>query len=195
MDVVWTDAVLSLGVGLGLAAAAGLRVFLPLLVLGIAARFGGLPLVSGFEWLASWPGLTALGAAMILEIAAYYLPWVDNLLDLAAGPLAVVAGVLATAAVSTELPPALRWSVAIIAGGGTAGAIQGLTSIARLKSLTSSGGLANPALATLELVGSLIVSILAIALPLFAIIVAVALVVMVRRAARVFRRAGVSLNS
>src|SRR5262245_57939365 len=121
----WTalDVVLSIGVGLGLAAAAGLRVFLPLLVLGGAARLGWVPLASGFEWLSSGSGLGALSVATILEISAYYIPWVDNVLDFIVGPLAVVAGVLATAAVTIDLPPAVRWSVAIIAGGGTAGTV------------------------------------------------------------------------
>jgi uncharacterized protein DUF4126 len=189
MEPVWLEAVLSVAVGLGLAAAAGLRVFVPLLVLGGAARLGWLPLASGFEWLASGSGLTTLGVATILEVAAYYIPWVDNLLDLVAGPLAVMAGILATAAVTTELPPALRWSAAIIAGGGTAAAVQGVTSITRLKSTAVTAGAANPLLATLELVGSLTTSIVAVVLPALAIFLVVGLLLLARRASRrLFRR-------
>src|SRR3954469_5224255 len=108
MEPIWVDGVLSVAVGLGLAAAAGLRVFVPLLVLGGAARLGWLPLANGFEWLASGSGLATTRVATVRKIGAFCIPWVDNLLDVVAGPLAVMAGILATAAVTTELPPALR---------------------------------------------------------------------------------------
>jgi hypothetical protein len=193
MDPVWTEALLSLGVGLALAAAAGLRVFVPLLVLGGAARLGWLPLANGFEWLASGPGLGTLGVATVLEIAAYYIPWVDNLLDVVAGPLAVMAGILATAAVMTDLPVPLRWTVSILAGGGTAAAVQGLTSLTRLKSTATTAGAANPVLATFELLGSLTTSIVAVALPIVAIFIAVGLVWVAYRIGRgLFRRASVA---
>jgi hypothetical protein len=167
---------LSLGVGIGLAAAAGLRVFVPLLVLGAAAHAGWMPLTPGFAWLASPSSLAILSVATIVEIAAYYVPWVDNLLDLIAGPLAVLAGVVATAAVMTDLPPAVRWSAAIIAGGGTAAAVQGLTSLTRLKSSALTGGLGNPVLATIELAGSIATSFLVIVVPIVALIVVLAIV-------------------
>ncbi len=188
MEPVWAEALLSVGVGVGLAAAAGLRVFLPLLVLGAAARLGWVPLTSGFEWLSSSPGLATLGAATVVEIAAYYIPWVDNLLDVLAAPLAILAGVVATAAVVTDLPPAVRWSTAIIAGGGTAAVVQGVTSLARLKSSALTAGLGNPILAALELAGSLAVSVLAIAVPVLGIVVVVGVVWAVRRMRRGFRR-------
>jgi hypothetical protein len=188
MESAWVQAVLSLGVGAGLAAAAGLRVFLPLLVLGTAARFGGLPLSAGFEWLSSSTGLATLAVATVLEIAGYYIPWVDNLLDVVAGPLAVIAGALATAAVTTELPPVLRWAAAIVAGGGTAATVQSLTTLARLKSTAFTAGTANPLLATLEFVGSAITSIVAVLLPALAIVLVVVLLLMLRRLARFFRQ-------
>ena len=189
MDVTWADAFLSIAVGLALAAAAGLRVFVPLLVLGGAARFGGLPLSSGFDWLASTQGLGALSVAVVLEIGAYYVPWVDNLLDTVAGPLAVISGALAVAAVTTELPPQVRWALAVVGGGGAAGVVQGLTSFARLKSTAVTGGVANPILATLELFGSFAISIIAIVLPLLAIVIIASFVVLIRAvAARLFRR-------
>jgi hypothetical protein len=184
MDPGWGEALLSVGVGLGLAAAAGLRVFLPLLVLGAGARLGWVPLADGFDWLASTGGLTALGVATILEVGAYYVPWVDNLLDAVAAPLAVLTGVLATAAVTTDLPPPLRWALAIVAGGGTAGAVQAVTSLARLKSTAVTAGLGNPVLATLELLGSFITSVVAIVLPAVALILVIGFFLLIRRVAR-----------
>jgi hypothetical protein len=192
MGDVWVEAVVSLGVGVGLAAAVGLRVFLPLLLLGAAARLGWVPLTDGFEWLASGVGLSTLLVATALEISAYYVPWVDNLLDMVAGPLAVVAGILVTAAVTTDLPPAVRWAAAIIAGGGTAGIVQSLTSVARLKTSATTAGTGNWVLATLELFGSLITSVLAIVVPGLAILMLVGLVLVIRRVGHsVFRRARV----
>lgn len=188
MDPVWVEALLSLGVGVGLAAAAGLRVFLPLLLLGSAARLGWLPLTDGFEWLASGVGLGTLSVATALEIGAYYIPWIDNLLDIVAGPSAVVAGIVATAAVTTALPPPVRWAAAIIAGGGTAGVIQGLTTVARLKSSALTAGLGNPLLATLEWVGSLATSLLAIVFPIAAILFVVSTAVLARWVTRRFVR-------
>ena len=190
MEPLWIQALLSIGAGVGLAAAAGFRVFLPLLVLGIAGRLEWFPLADGFEWLASSSGLATLGAATIAEVAAYYVPWVDNALDLVAGPLAVAAGVFATAAVTEDLPPALRWTAAVVAGGGAAAIVQSLTSLARLKSTAVTGGAANPLLATLELLGALATSIIAVALPLLSLVAVVALVLVVRRVRRgLFRRA------
>jgi hypothetical protein len=184
MDPGWSHAILSLGAGLGLAAAAGLRVFLPMLLLGAAGHLGWITLGDEFQWVASGPALGAFGAATVLEIAAYYFPWLDNLLDAAAGPLAVAAGIVATAAVTSELPPAVRWSAAIIAGGGTAGVVQSLTSLARLKSTVLTGGLANPVLATVEWIFSLATAIVAIVLPALALVIVVALAVAAVRTGR-----------
>jgi len=170
MDISWTDAILSSGVGVGLAAATGFRVFIPLLTLGVAARLEWLPLSDGFSWLASVPAIAAFSIATMVEIAAYYTPIIDNFLDFVAGPLAIVAGVLTTAAVTTDMPPVLRWSIAIVAGGGTAGLVQGVTSIVRLKSTVFTGGVGNFLVATLELLGSIAASLMAILLPAIAIV-------------------------
>jgi hypothetical protein len=165
------DTLLALGLGLGLAAAAGMRVFVPLLILGLAARGGVVPLASGFDWLGSTPALVALGSATVLEVLAYYVPWFDNLLDTLATPTAMVAGALATASVLGELPPWLQWGVAIVGGGSAAGLVAGSTSLLRLKSTAVTGGAGNFVVSTLELVGSVVTSLLAIVLPLLALIV------------------------
>ena len=174
MDITWSEAALSLGIGVGLAAATGMRVFLPLLVLGAAARIEWLPLSPGFEWLSSWPAIIALAVAALVEVGAYYVPVIDNFLDVLAGPLAVLAGAIAAAAVITDLPPWVRWSVAIVGGGGTAGVVQTVMSIVRLKSTTFTAGLGNFVVSTFELVGSLVASIVAIVAPIIAFILVMA---------------------
>jgi hypothetical protein len=176
MDDTWLQAALSLSAGIALAAATGLRVFLPLLILGLAARSGWLPLVGGFDWIASDAGLVVLTSATIAEIAAYYIPWLDNALDLIAGPLAVMAGIVMVASVTTELPPAVRWTLAIVAGGGAAALVQSLTTVGRLKSTAFTGGLGNPVLATAELGGAFLLSLIAVVVPLVAIVLAFLLI-------------------
>jgi len=191
LNVFSLDTVLSVGVGLGLAAAAGFRVFVPLLVLSVAARAGYVPLSSGFEWIASTPALLAFGSATVLEIGAYYVPWLDNLLDALAAPAAIVAGVIASASVMTDLPPVLKWSVALIGGGAAAGVVHTSTSLLRLKSTATTAGLANPIVATTELIGSVATSVLAIVLPLLALLlIALVLFVIYRVSRRLLRRTG-----
>jgi hypothetical protein len=172
---------LSLCVGLGLSAACGFRVFVPLLVMSIAVKGGYLTLSPGFAWIGSDTALIAFGIATALEIAGYYVPWVDNFLDTVATPAAVVAGTIVTASMVTDIHPFLRWSLALIAGGGIAGAVQTSTVLARGASSATTAGLANPLLATLELGGSLLGSILAIVAPVFAVIVVIAMLVFAGR--------------
>lgn len=168
---------LSVALGIALAAAAGLRVFVPLFALGIAARAGYLGLSDGFEWLASTPALIVFGTATLVEIVAYYVPYFDHLLDLVATPSAVVAGVVATAAVLTDVPPVVKWTVAVIAGGGAAGLVQGATVAARLGSTATTAGFGNFVLASVETFGAIGTVVLAIALPLLALVLVAAMLV------------------
>ena len=134
---------LSIALGVGLAAATGFRVFLPMLVMSTAAYAGYLPLGESFAWLATPAALIMLAIAATAEIAAYYIPGVDNLLDTIATPAAFVAGTIVSAAVLTDLPPMLKWTTAVIAGGGIAGATQGVTALLRAKSTLFTGGIGN----------------------------------------------------
>jgi hypothetical protein len=168
--------VLSIALGIALAAATGFRVFVPLLVAGLAARAGLIPLTDTFQWLASTPALLMLGTAAVFEVLAYYIPGVDHALDLVAGPVTVAAGVVASAAVMADIPPELKWPLAVIAGGGIAGLTKGSTAVLRAKSGVLTGGLANPVVSTVETASATGLSILAIVLPLLALAAIVALV-------------------
>lgn len=179
------DILLSVCLGLGLAAACGFRVFMPFLVLNLAARSGYVALAGNFEWIASTPALITLAVATVLEIAAYYVPWLDNLLDSVATPAAVVAGIVVTASVVTGIDPYLKWTLAVIAGGGVAGAVQATTVGARGASSLTTAGFGNPLLSTAEIGGSALLSGLAVGLPLFAgVLVMVILLVAWRRLGR-----------
>ena len=163
------DLALSVALGIGLAAATGFRLFLPLLVLSVAAYTGHASLNESFAWLATPAAVIMLGTAAVVEIAAFYIPGVDNLLDTVATPGAVVAGTIVSAAVMTDLPPMVKWTAAIIAGGGVAGITQGLTAMLRAKSTVFTGGLGNSTVATAELGSASLISILALAAPLAAL--------------------------
>ncbi len=166
----------AVALGLGLAAAAGFRVFVPLLLAGLAAHFGHLPLAAGFGWLDDPLVLVVLALAAIIEVAAYFIPWFDNLLDTVAAPAAVTAGALLMAATLVDFPPWLRWSLAVIAGGGTAGLLHGALAGLRLGSTLTTGGLANPAVATFETGAATALTIIAVMVPLLAVAVVVFLV-------------------
>jgi len=181
------ESLVSIALGLGLSAACGFRVFVPLLLISAAARYDYLALSPGFAWMESTAALVAFGTATVLEVAAYYVPWLDNFLDAAATPAAVLAGVLASAAVFVEMPPLVRWSLALIGGGTAAGLIQGATVLLRLKSLALSGGLTNPLVSTAELAGSTITSVLAILLPILCLaLLIVGSILVFRSAGRIF---------
>lgn len=164
------ETVLSIIVGIGLSAACGFRVFIPLLVVGVAHASGHLHLAPGFAWIGTPVGLTALGVATVCEIAAYYIPGLDHFLDTVTTPAAVVAGTIVTASFIHDMSPFMKWSMAAIAGGGAAGAVQVATVLTRGLSLATSGGLANPIVSTAELGGSLITSLLALFVPILVIV-------------------------
>jgi len=164
------ETLLSICLGIGLSAACGFRVFVPLLVMSIASLSGHLQLAHGFEWIGSYPALVTFSVATALEIAGYYIPWVDHLLDTIATPAAIIAGTLVSAAMITDMSPLLKWTLAVIAGGGVAGAVQGTTVVTRGASTLTTGGLANPLVATAELAGAVVTSILAILAPLLVVL-------------------------
>jgi len=164
-----SDLPLSIALGVGLAAATGFRIFLPMLILSVAAHTGHLSLDERFAWLATSPALITLSVAALLEILAYYVPIVDNLLDTLATPASLVAGTVVSAAVITDVPPMVKWTAAVIAGGGVAGLTQSATAMLRAKSTIFTGGLGNAVISTAELAGALLISLLALAAPLAAL--------------------------
>lgn len=157
--------------GVGLAACCGFRVFVPLFVAAVGHKLGLIGTLSAVEWLDSWPALILLGVATFVELGAYYLPWVDNLLDTIAAPAAVVAGtLLATSFLKIE-SPVLNWGLGALLGGGSAGLVQAGTSLLRLGSTTTTGGLGNTLIASTENTAAVGLSILSVLLPLFALVV------------------------
>jgi hypothetical protein len=164
------DIFLSVCMGIGLAAACGFRVFVPFLLLSIAALTGHVQLAKGFAWIGTYPALITFGVATAAEVAGYYVPWVDHLLDTMATPAAVVAGIVVTAAQLSNVDPFLQWTMAAIAGGSIAGVVQGGTVVTRAASTSTTAGLGNPLVATAELVMSFFISLLSLIVPVLAAI-------------------------
>jgi hypothetical protein len=184
------ETLLAISLGIGLSAACGFRVFVPLLVMSIASLSGHLTLAPGFQWIGSYPALLTFSVATGLEIAGYYIPWVDHLLDTVATPAAIVAGTVTTAAMVGDMSPFLKWTLAAVAGGGVAGVVQGTTVLVRGVSTATTGGLGNPFFATIELGGALFTSVLALLAPLLAIgFIAVVLFILGGKAVRKLRQA------
>ena len=172
-----TQILLSIFAGIALSAACGFRVFVPLLVLSIGAITGHIHLAQSFAWIGSKPALIVFSVATVLEIAAYYIPYLDNLLDTIATPTATIAGILVTASVMADVDPMWRWILAVIAGGGIATSTQLATAKLRLASTATTGGLANHILSTIEAVGSTGLAVLAIALPIVAFLLVLVILI------------------
>ena len=160
---------LSIALGIGLVASTGFRIFLPLFGLSLAAYFGLWPVNENFQWLASTPALVILGVATVVEVAAYLIPVVDNLLDTLAVPLAGLAGTAVMASTMADLSPATTWALAIIAGGGAAAAIKGTTATTRVASTATTGGLANPVFSLLETGAAVFMTVLSLLIPFAAV--------------------------
>jgi len=177
------ETLLGIAVGIGLSAACGFRVFVPLLVMNLASLSGHLHLASGFAWIGSYGATVAFGTATIVEVLGYSIPWLDHVLDAVATPAAIIAGTVATASLVTDISPFLKWTLALIAGGGIAGLVQGATVGLRATSSVSTAGIGNPLLSTLELVGSIVTALLAILVPILCLALIAFLCIFVMRKA------------
>ncbi len=172
MDMHSLEPVLAILMGVGLAAACGFRVFVPLFVVSIAQSTGHITLGESFEWMGSPVAMVMFGTATALEIGAYYIPWLDNLLDTVSTPAAVIAGSIVTAACISDMSPMMTWATAIIAGGGSAAATQSLTVATRAVSTTVTGGVTNPVVSSTELAASGGIAVLAVAWPVVTVMLA-----------------------
>lgn len=165
------SALISVVLGFSLSAAAGFRVFVPFLVISVATKAGMVQLSDGFSWIGSTPALILFCVATIIELLAYYVPYIDNLLDVLAVPLAIIAGSILMATFITDMSPMLKWTLAIVAGGGISVGIHSVTAVFRGASTTMTAGIGNSIVSTFENIISTLISILAIFSPIIAIII------------------------
>jgi Domain of unknown function (DUF4126) len=182
------ETVLSIFLGIGLASASGFRVFLPLFALSLASYFKVWELNESWLWIGSIPALVTLGIATFAEIFAYYIPFVDNLLDTIAAPLAAIAGTVVMASTVVDISPMMTWALALIAGGGTATAMQGMTTVTRLASSVKTAGIGNPVVASAETGTAIGMSALSIFMPIVAIVIVVIVFILVFWLIRKFKK-------
>lgn len=171
--------ILSTFIGIGLAAASGFRVFLPMFAVSLASYLGWIPMSDNFDWLSGLPTLITTGVATIIEILAYYIPVVDNFLDTITIPLATIAGSILFASQFMELGTFPQWALALIAGGGTAATIASGFAGTRAASTATTAGIGNNVVATTETAGAGLMSVLSIFLPVLAFIFAVILLILI----------------
>ncbi|OSI13779.1 hypothetical protein BWD09_12485 [Neisseria dentiae] len=182
------ETLISIALGIGLAASSGFRVFLPLFALSVSAYFGMWPLNESWQWLGSTNALIILGIATITESLAYLVPFIDNLLDTLAVPLAGLAGTAVVASTAADLSPAVTWALAIIAGGGAAAAIKGVNATTRAASTAATGGTANPVFSVLETGTAVVMTLLSLFLPVLAVFVVVFVAVWLYRKYAAYQR-------
>lgn len=182
-----SETILSIFLGIGLAASVGFRVFLPLFALSLASYFGVWELNDNWEWIGSLVAVMTLGSATLLEVFAYFIPWFDNLLDSIAVPLAAIAGTAVMVSTVADLDPVITWSLAIIAGGGTATAIKSAGATGRLASSVTTGGIANPVLSTVETGTAVVVTAASIFAPILAAVLVIIILFIIFRIYRSLR--------
>ena len=185
-----TQEITAVFLGIGLSAACGFRVFVPLLAASILALTGQVHLSAGTAWVGTYPALIAFATATALEIAAYYIPWLDHALDVIATPAAITAGTLITGALIPDVAPWLKWTMALILGGAPASLIQGATVLLRGKSAVMTAGMGNALVATGELLGSVLTSLSAALLPVLTglLVLAISLAIVIKLGRSVFGR-------
>lgn len=182
-----SETLLGITVGIGLSAACGFRIFVPLLIMNLASLTGHIQLSPGFEWIGNDYASFAFGTATLVEILGYYIPWLDHILDLIASPAAIIAGIIATASMVMDLSPFLKWTLSLIAGGGVAALVQGVTVLFRTKSSVWTAGTGNVLVSSLELIGSIITALLAIIVPILCLVlIALLCIVIIWKTGRLF---------
>lgn len=171
----------AVAMGVGLSAACGFRVFLPLLFTSVAVHFGYVHTGAAWQWIGGIPAIVTLATATVIEIGGYYIPWIDHALDTVAAPAALIAGTLVTGSLIVDMDPLMKWTLAAIAGGGAAGVVQALTMTARGASTATTGGLANPIVATVEVFGAVFLALLALIVPVVAVIAFLLVIFLIAR--------------
>lgn len=178
---------MSFFLGLGLAASAGFRVFLPLLAMSLAAHFNFIPLAESWAWVGSVSAILALAVASVIEILAYYIPWVDNMLDTISVPLAGVAGTMLMAVALTDVSPFMQWGLAIIAGGGAASTISATSATTRMASSVATAGIGNPIVSTIETATAFFLSAVSILIPFLGFLMALMVLFFIYKAYNSFK--------
>lgn len=175
--------------GLGLASATGLRTFLPMLMLAVAAKFElfGIRLIDQMDWLASWPAISALAIATVAEFAGDKVPAIDHALNAVGYVTRPVAGAIAAGSVFWAVDPTAAAIAGVIVGAPAALAFNAAQTGARVTSTATTGGLGNPVVSFIEDALAFLTVILAFLAPIVVPVVLIVLAILVFRLARRIR--------
>lgn len=184
---------LAILIGVGLSASAGFRVFTPLLITSIASYADWVHLAAGFDWIGTMPALLAFLVATLIEVFAYFIPFVDNLVKLMATPAAIIAGTLLMASFIGDMKPFMTWSISIIAGGGVATISQAATAAIRGTSTVVTGGIGNFFVSIVEGVSAIIIAVLSIVLPILSIVFVAIIIFTLIKLIRVLKSKGFNI--
>jgi hypothetical protein len=184
------EIITAVAIGIGLSASCGFRVFVPMLVASVAAKMGIFPVHDGFQWLATWPAIISFGTATVAEILAYYIPFIDNLLDTVTTPLAIGGGTLLLTSVLPIDNDFLKWAAGFIFGGGAAATVQSGSVLTRLASTKLTAGAGNAVVATGEHAAAFGTSILSLIIPLIIAAVLILLIIyfLLKFGEKIFKR-------
>lgn len=175
--------------GLGLASATGLRTFLPLLMLALAAKFEmfGVRLIDQMDWLVSWPAIAALATATTAEFAGDKVPAIDHGLNAIGYVTRPIAGAIAAGSVFWNVDPAAAAIAGLIVGAPAALAFNAAQTGVRVGSTATTGGLGNPLVSLVEDVLAFVTVIVAFLAPILIPVVLIVLAIVVFRLARLIR--------
>lgn len=182
------EIITAVALGIGLSASAGFRVFIPMLVASVAAHFNIIPLSDSFAWLGSWPAMISFGVATVVEVLAYYIPFVDNLLDTITTPMAVGAGTLLMTSVLPVDNEFMKWIMGFVVGGGAAATMQSGSALSRFASSKFTAGTANPVVSTGENVVALGASVSALAIPVIVAVIFIIIAILIFSRMAAWRR-------
>lgn len=183
----WTTIVPSLAMGIGLAACAGIRAWLPLLMVGGLARWGIIELGPSFQFIAGNRALILFGVATVIEILADKVPAVDHALDSLSTVLRPAAGSLLAASVLWQVSdPLTALALGVAVGAPTSLVPHAAKSLLRAASTTFTGGLANPFISILEDLMTVALFVLTVLVPVVVAAVLVLIGLLVAR--RLVRR-------
>ncbi|MBD0335889.1 MAG: DUF4126 domain-containing protein [Cyanobacteria bacterium Co-bin13] len=170
------EGLLHVAVGIGLSTAAGFRILVPFLVMSVSAHAGYLKLAPEMAWMGSTAAIIGFAIATLLEVLVYFVPLVANAMDAIELPLAAIAGTILTAAVTADIDPFLRWSLALVAGGTVAGTTEAFMGLTRLASTVAAGPIGTVGVSLAELFSSILLAVLAILVPVLVLVILAVLI-------------------
>ena len=176
--------IISIFIGIGLSAATGFRVFVPPLLVGLLSRAGFIDLGESWVWMSDTLTILAFSSAALIEICAYFVPWLDNLLDVFMSPMAIISGIILSATFFDGINPGLQWALSIIAGVSLSGSVQASSVLLRGLSTAGTGGVLNPIFSIAENLISIFLTLMALFFPVIAIIFLVLLLMLNRKIIR-----------